>query len=299
MTMTTPLSAIYWNPNPDLFLIPYFDHPLRWYGLFFSFGLLVGTLLFFPLLKHLLKSRSICSDSELHTHAYAYLDKLLWVAVIGIVIGARLGHVFFYDWSYYKMHLSEIPKVWHGGLASHGGTAGLLIALYIFAYATRKRYPGIKFIDLCDLMAIPAAFAATCIRIGNFFNQEIVGTPTNLPWAVLFAHPADGVSAIPRHPVQLYEAIIYFATFLILSFTWLKKRDSLKPGVLIGMLFIAIFGSRFMIEFLKQPLTTSMDQTFLQTGQLLSIPFVIVGIYLTSRQFVRSSNKLNAVTKGH
>jgi phosphatidylglycerol:prolipoprotein diacylglycerol transferase len=287
--MDPRLHAIFWDPNPDIFTIPFLDLPLRWYGLFFSFGLFVGCLIFIPLLKHLLLKRGICDTKDLGTYAYAYMDKLLWIVVIGIVVGARLGHVFFYDWPYYKEHLSEIPKVWHGGLASHGGTVGLLVSLYFFAYITRKNHPRIGFIDLCDLLAIPTAFAVTSIRIGNFFNQEIVGIPSEAPWAVTFGHPADHVLAVPRHPVQLYEALAYFITFIILMLVWFKKKENLKPGLLTGLVFIMTFGSRIVIEFLNEPLGAVMDETYMQTGQILSLPFIAIGLYLCLR---RDSSKL-------
>lgn len=275
-----PLLWIYWDPDPDLFVIPYLNHPLRWYGLFFSLGLLMASLIFLPLLKQKLRFRSGLKEQDLKALAYGYMDKLMWFAVIGIVLGARLGHVFFYDWGYYQQHISDIPKVWQGGLASHGGTVGVLLALWLYTRYTRKTYPEITFIDLCDLLAIPASFAAVCIRIGNFFNQEIIGQPTTVPWAVLFGHPAERTSSLPRHPVQLYEAIAYLLTFIVLSLIWKFRRERLPKGTLIGLMFIFIFGSRFILEFVKQPLDSVLDQTTLQTGQLLSLPFIAAGIWL-------------------
>lgn len=221
-----------------------------------------------------------------------YLDKLIWFIVIGIVIGARLGHVFFYEWEYYSNHPFSIPKVWEGGLASHGGTLGVLIALFLYSKWTKNKFPDISFISLCDLMAIPASFAAIFIRIGNFFNQEIIGEPSTAPWAIIFGHPADYASSVPRHPVQLYEAAAYFLTFIILLAIWKVRSDKLPQGMLLGFMFVLIFGARFVIEFVKAPLGNVFDETFLQTGQLLSIPFIAAGfalIFLDKIPKLRSS----------
>jgi phosphatidylglycerol---prolipoprotein diacylglyceryl transferase len=142
-------------------------------------------------------------------------------------------------------------------------------------------------------VAIPTAFVACCIRIGNFFNQEILGTITSVPWAVVFGDPFDGSTPAPRHPVQLYEAICYLLTCFILLALWKLKRNKLRPGALVGLFFILIFGSRFIIEFWKQPQGMMIDESYLQTGQYLSIPFIVAGFWL----FVRGCCPISSRSK--
>lgn len=211
----------------------------------------------------------------------AYLaDKLLWCLLGGILIGARLGHVFFYEWPWFAAHPLDIIKIWEGGLASHGGTIGILISVALYIHWMGRHFPELKFITVVDALAVPTGLAACLIRIGNFVNQEIIGIPTTLPWAVVFAHPADGGAAVPRHPTQLYESIAYLFTFIFLYTLWRKKGDTLRQGTISGLFFILTFGSRFFIEFTKKPLSSMIDENFLQTGQYLSIPFILLGLFL-------------------
>jgi prolipoprotein diacylglyceryl transferase len=204
-------------------------------------------------------------------------DRVTWFVVGGTIIGARLGHVFLYDWPRYQDNPIDIIKIWEGGLASHGGTVGIMIALFIFVKMINKQFPEFTFIDLLDILAIPTAMAAIWIRVGNFFNQEILGHATTIPWAIVFQHPYDGSAVLPRHPVQLYEAAAYLITFIFLYVLWNKKAESLKKGTVIGLFMICVFGSRFFIEFLKAPQSLILDESFLSTGQYLSIPFIIMG----------------------
>lgn len=268
------LGAIYWNPNPDILTLPFVNHALKWYGLLFMAGFFLGSLILLPILREKL------SDSHKHA-AYSYLDGLVWWIVIGTIVGARLGHVFLYDWPSYQDNWIDILKVWEGGLASHGGTIGILLAAFLYSRKKQKEFPEIKFLDLCDLLTIPAALTAAFIRIGNFINQEIIGTPSTLPWAVVFGKPADGSLPIPRHPVQLYESAIYFATFLLLLALWKYSKRARSTGFMLGFLFISIFGARFFLEFFKAEQGSSLfGQTYLQAGQLLSLPFFILGVIL-------------------
>lgn len=216
----------------------------------------------------------------LHSIAYAYIDLLLWFNIIGTVIGARLGHVFLYEWPRYSAHPSEIFKIWEGGLASHGGTLGVIFSVFLYVQYKKKEFPEITFLGLCDLLTIPAAFICICIRLGNFINQEILGTPTVLPWGFIFGHPADGSLPIARHPVQLYEAIAYMTIFIILWRLWKAKGDLLPTGFLTGLLFVLVFGSRFILEFFKAPQSLMIDESIIQTGQWLSLPFILAGIAL-------------------
>lgn len=224
--------------------------------------------------------KAVFSISDL---AYFLTDRLFWLVFLGTVIGARLGHVFFYDWARYQSNPIEILKVWEGGLASHGGAIGIIFALLIYIFSIRKRFPEIKFLLLLDHIVVPVALAGVLIRLGNFINQEIVGTETDLPWAVLFAHPYSGKAAVLRHPVQLYEAAAYLFTFFLLGWLWIKKREVLKTGYLTGLFFLLIFSSRFFLEFFKADQGGLVQESFLQTGQVLSIPLILVGLWLMYR----------------
>lgn len=211
---------------------------------------------------------------------YTLTDKLTWYVVLGTIIGARLGDVFFYDWPHYKDNLLRIFMVWKGGLASHGGVLGVFIAVYLYYRKVLKSFPEISFLNLLDMLVVPSGLAAFFIRIGNFFNQEILGPETHMPWGIIFGDPIDGSPAIPRHPTQLYEALIYLAIFFTTLFLWKTRFTKLKPGFLCGFFFVAVFGSRFLIEFIKMPQSQLIDESFLQMGQYLSIPFIVFGIWL-------------------
>lgn len=212
--------------------------------------------------------------------AFGLTDKLCWFVVGGTVIGARLGHVFFYGWEYYRENLSEIPKVWEGGLASHGGIIGVVIAIYLYNQFARRVLPSLNMVRTLDLVAVPGVFVGFCIRLGNFFNQEIVGVETSVPWAILFAHPAEGGPIVPRHPVQLYEGIVNLLLFFLFLRIWQRRVYRTWPGVLVGLLFTFVFASRFFIEFVKESQGGFADDALLQTGQLLSLPFVAIGLWL-------------------
>lgn len=195
-------------------------------------------------------------------------------------MGARLGHVFFYQWPYFSKHPGDILKVWEGGLASHGGTIGIILGVAIYLRLMRSSFPELGFINLVDMLCIPIGLAAFFIRMGNFVNQELFGLPTTLSWAVIFGHPSDGSAPVPRHPAQIYEGIAYLATFALIYTLWRKKGNQLRQGFLSGIFFICIFGARFVVEFVKTPLSNTLDESFLQAGQLLSIPFILLGVYL-------------------
>ena len=209
-----------------------------------------------------------------------YGDTLIWVLFVGMLIGARCAEVFFYDFAYYKEHPAEIIKVWKGGLASHGGVAGIVISFILFWNFSKNKLSFLAWQRMADIIAIATAFTAGCIRIGNLFNQEILGKPTDLPWGFVFSNPQDvAYVAIPCHPVQLYEAIAYFSTFIFLVLIEKKYKGAMPPLFSLGMLFILVFSARFCIEWLKVPQETGYVGG-LNMGQLLSIPFIIVGMLL-------------------
>lgn len=211
---------------------------------------------------------------------YRLTDKVTWYVVLGTIIGSRLGHVLFYDWPRYRSHPEEIIMVWKGGLASHGGTLGVLIGLCFYCWNIRKKFPEITLIKLLDIMVVPTGLVACLIRVGNFFNQEILGPPTTVPWAIIFGDPADGGPILPRHPTQLYEAVVYFAIFILLMFLWFSRSDRMRTGYFSGLFFILVFTSRFLIDFIKTPQSLMIDESFIQMGQILSLPFIALGLCL-------------------
>ena len=251
---------IYWNPDPDLFVIPFFNHPIKWYGLFFVIGFLFGY-------KYVQKDLKPYTDDP-----RGMIDSLIWYIIAGTIIGARLGHVLFYEPLSYLHNPLEILMVWKGGLASHGGTVGVFIALWLFT----KRNPQLPFIKLLDFVAVPTALVAFFIRLGNFFNQEIIGTETSMPWGVIFGNPFDGSPIVPRHPTQLYEGLAYLAIFFFLL--WYKRQNP-APGKIIGWFFVLVFTSRFFLEYTKEVQPSPYNLEYVQVGQWLSVPFVMLGVW--------------------
>lgn len=201
-------------------------------------------------------------------------DKVCFYVIVATVIGARLGHLIFYENFYvYLKDPIRIFKTWEGGLSSHIAAISILFALFLFA----KKYKDIKFFKLLDFIAVPASLVACFIRIGNFFNQEILGKKTSFFLAVIFGSPVDG-KVFPRHPVQLYEACFYFIVFLVLFYLSFKRKFLLAFGKLFGLFLMTIFSFRFLIEFLKEKQSILIKDSFLLMGQYLSIPLVLLGI---------------------
>ncbi len=287
MTMPHVFGYLYWDPSRFIVNVPLIDRPLGWYGLLFAFGFMVGYFVMVRVFKRELeyaaKTAGQAFDRPIGELAYYLTDRLCWLVVAGTVVGARLGHVLFYDWGYYSQHPGEILHVWEGGLASHGGVVGIVLALFFFVRLARKVLPSMNLIMSLDLLAVGTLFACFCIRLGNFFNQEIVGTATDVPWAVIFGHPAEGGPAIPRHPVQLYEGFFYLFLFFVLYAIWNKGYHRQRPGLIIGLLFTLVFSWRFLMEFFKEGQGGLFEISWLQTGQVLSIPLVVVGLWLIFR----------------
>ena len=258
------LLYIIWSVKPQIFEIGGFQ--LRWYGLLFAGAFIAGNYLMGKMFKH---------DGV----PDAWLDKILIYVLIGTVVGARLGHVFFYDWAYYSQHLDEILMVWKGGLASHGAAIGIIFSVWLFSRNVSHK----PTLWIADRVVIVVALSGLFIRLGNLMNSEIIGIPTDVPWAFIFTN----VDNIPRHPAQLYEAIVDTLIFLFLHYNFYKKGADKKTGWLFGMFMILIFGSRFFIEYFKNS-QGGFESTlgFFSTGQWLSIPFVLAGFY-----FVWKANK--------
>lgn len=251
---------MHWNVNPVL--VQFGPLAIRWYGLFFAAAFLVG----FRVMERIYRREGKDPES---------LDRLLIYMLVGAVLGARLGHVLFYDPHYYITHPIDILKIWEGGLASHGGTVGILVALYLYT-----RQPGSPpYLGLLDRVAIPTALGGFFIRMGNFFNSEIVGVPTSGWWGVVF----DRVDPIPRHPVQLYEALAYGLIFFVLRRVYKGYAQRPREGFLLGLFFILVFSARFLLEFVKTPQAEYEASFVLTVGQMLSLPFILVGIGLLMR----------------
>ncbi|MBS0653840.1 MAG: prolipoprotein diacylglyceryl transferase [Verrucomicrobia bacterium] len=218
----------------------------------------------------------------LKQRARAVAEKLTLYVIVGTLVGARIGDVLFYqDWRLLFDDPSSFIRVWEGGLASHGGAVGILCALVFVDRSLRRSYPFFSLIKILDLVVIPTAFAAVCIRLGNFFNQEILGKPTEVPWAVIFGHPADGGAVVPRHPVQLYEAMAYALIFFVFFYLWNKKPFLRKEGKMSGLFLVLTFTARFFLEYYKEEQSVYLNNTALFTmGQILSIPFIGWGLWL-------------------
>ncbi|PSL44814.1 prolipoprotein diacylglyceryl transferase [Chitinophaga niastensis] len=221
------------------------------------------------------------------------LDRLLIYIMPGTLVGARLGHCFFYDFAYYKYHLWEMflpftmehhhfEFTGYQGLASHGGAAGILLAAALFC----RRYQ-VPFIWLLDRLSIVVPLAGFFIRTGNFFNSEIIGIPAKLPLAVVFTR----IDLIPRHPAQLYEAACYVIIFAVLLYGYKKGIAFTKPGYLFGWLLILVFSARFMIEFMKENQVAFENGHPLNMGQLLSLPLIALGMYYITYYKRKYGNK--------
>ncbi len=257
------LDFITWNVNPSALSWPV---DIRWYGLMFAIGFWIG----FNIVARIFK-REGAPERWLGI-------LLIWVAA-GTVIGARLGHVFFYEWDYYSQHPLKILATWEGGLASHGGAIGVIIAVILFSIFTTKRNPLWTF----DRLVVAIALVGGLIRIGNLMNSEIFGHATNLPWGFMFVRSREWhmlYEGQAVHPTQIYEALCYFGLFALLMWMYWKKNCGERPGLIFGTFLIGIFLPRFFIEFIKNPQVAFEQDMVLNMGQLLSIPFVLLGTAL-------------------
>ncbi len=260
MILGSILGYIDWNVDPVIFQIGSFG--LRYYSLFFALAFWLGYLIMSSMMK-----REGAPEE--------WTDKIFIYTIIATIIGSRLGHVFFYGWDYYSQHLIDIFKIWEGGLASHGGAIGILIALYIYKKRVAKNK---SYLWVMDHIVVPVALAAFFIRMGNLFNSEIYGQPTDVPWAFRFLRLRTDMAFVPRHPTQIYEAGFYLLTFVILCFLYWKKDFYKKEGGLFGIFLICIFGFRIIVETMKENQEAFEDGMTLNMGQLLSVPLLLTGI---------------------
>ncbi len=258
--MESFIAVVQWNVRPELVQLGPVE--IRWYGLLFALLFWIG----YSIVAWQFRVEGKNEDS---------LGSLLSHLVVGTIVGARLGHCLLYEPAYYLSHPVEIFKIWEGGLASHGGAAGVLIALYLYA----RKHPDQSCLWLLDRIAIPTALGASLIRIGNLFNSEILGRPTDVPWAFVFQR----VDSVPRHPAQLYESIAYALIFCGLQWAYRRWRSETPRGLLLGIFLVSVFTARFLIEFYKEEQAAYEQPTFWHVGQWLSVPFIVAGAVLMWR----------------
>ena len=272
------LSFITWEADPRL--IDSFV-TVRWYGLMFAIGFLIGYKIVERMFRH-----EGAPERWLGT-------LLLWV-IAGTVIGSRLGHVFFYEWDIYRHDPIRILYIWEGGLASHGGTIGVIIGVLCFSWITAKRSPLWTF----DRLVVPIALVGALIRLGNLMNHEIYGHVTDLPWGFRFIANinswmagAQPIFTAPSHPTQIYESLWYLALFALLMWMYWKRNAEERPGLIFGTFLTLLFAGRFAIEYLKNVQVGFEEQMIAQyginMGQALSIPFILIGIFFMVRALIR------------
>lgn len=288
------LQSIVWDVDP--WLVQFGDSfGVRWYGLLFASGFLFGYLIF----NRYFKKDGISTE---------VLDQLTIYMALGTIIGARLGHCFFYDFEYFSKHPLEILMVWKGGLASHGAFIGIIISLYLFVKKT-----GISLLWVMDRIAVVTALAGFFIRMGNLMNSEIYGRATDLPWGFSFvrdrssrANFYDQITGeflgkhLPCHPTQIYEALSYLFIFILLFWVIRKYAPILKEGIIFGLFMILVFSARFLIEFVKFEQSdfevNMISKLHINMGQLLSIPLILIGVGVLF--WVRKNGKLSEPMKG-
>ena len=268
------LLSVVWNPELELFRL--FGLPVRYYSLMWCIGLVAA----YFLVRKFFKDRKISDDTFEPLFVYCFL---------GILIGARLGHCIFYQPDYYLTsfeHIIEmllpiaftpdgVKMVGYAGLASHGGTIGIFIAILMYC----KKYK-VKLLEVVDMICVATPFTAGCIRIGNLMNSEIVGKATGTDWGFIFAALGED---FPRHPAQLYEAIAYFIIFIISILIYKKHKDMVGSGFYFGFCLATIFTFRFFVEFCKEVQVDFEEGMALDMGQILSIPFMLIGAYFIYR----------------
>ena len=252
------LAFIHWNVSPEIFTLGPLQ--VRWYGLLFALGFLFGYNHGEKMFKH----ENI--DPK-------WLESLFIYLIVATIVGARLGHVLFYGWDYYSQHPIEILYVWQGGLASHGGVLGIIIAMILWSRNVSKR----SILWVLDRVVVPSVFVAALIRFGNLMNSEIYGVETTLPWGFIFERNDETVA---KHPTQIYESLSYLLTFGVMLYMYWKTKAKDYQGMLVGVFFIMVFTARFFVEFIKEDQEAFEAGMSLNMGQWLSIPFIITGIVL-------------------
>ena len=253
-----------WNIDPEVISIGIYK--ARWYGLLFGVAFMIGYYIYAAIYK-------------MEKVNVKEADTIFIYTAIGGIVGARLGHILFYDIKIYLENPIEMLYIWHGGLASHGGAIGVLIMMYIYTLKNKSK----TFLWILDRLVIPIALGCMFIRFGNFFNSEIIGKPTNLPWGIIFLKNLY-YSPVPRHPSQLYEAFAYLLIFIFLWKYYIAKFKKFNEGTITGLFFILMFTARFLIEFTKENQSDFENFMPLNMGQLLSVLPIIIGFWLIFRK---------------
>ena len=262
------VESIIWNVDP--ILVELGPLQIRWYGLMWG----IGFILAYEMVSRMFKKDGYPDE---------WADKLFMYSIISTVLGARLGHCLFYEWDYYGANLLEILKIWKGGLASHGGVFAIILALVFYSKKVTRKNVWWLFDRLIPAVAVVCA----CIRFGNLMNSEIFGFPTDMPWGFEFVrsrewqmlYNVDG-AAQACHPTQIYE-MMYCITAFIVSWVMYHKYGAQKRiGLITGVSLLIFFGARFGLEFMKNPQVAEETSMPLNIGQLLSIPLILLGLYL-------------------
>ncbi|MDR1543241.1 MAG: prolipoprotein diacylglyceryl transferase [Prevotellaceae bacterium] len=263
------LNFITWNVNPEIFHFGFLS--VRWYGLLWALAIFSAYWVVTAIFKH-------------EKRPEGWNDKLFIYGAVSLIIGARVGHCLFYGadgdfWHYYKNPF-EMLKIWEGGLSSHGGAIGLLTGMWLFTRKVTHK----TFLYAMDRLVIGVAIGGALIRLGNLMNSEIYGGVTDLPWGFIFMRDHQ---TLPAHPTQIYEMLYCLVTFAITMLMYWKSKSYRREGLIFGVFLICIFGTRFMLEFIKnlqEPFEANMP---LNMGQILSLPLIIWGIYLIINAFIK------------
>lgn len=280
-------SQLRWNPDPILLKLPLAHWPVTWYGALFAIGLGLSYWLFF----HLWREFALAGPSDEKPEIWP--ERLFTWLFVGMIAGARLGEVLFYEWAHYRLHLWEILQIWRGGLSSHGALLGILAGVWGFgrwhSRDPKWRALNLSYLQLLDLLALTISPCLAFIRLGNFLNQEIVGLPTAAAWGVVFLTPRDGSAVLPRHPVQLYEAAAYS---LIGASLWCGKKSLLRrKGVATGAFLVTALTARMGLENYKAPVGLRHTLFHCNTGQTLSLLPLLWGAGLLMWSLKRGSSQ--------
>ena len=272
------LNWILWNPSREVFYLPLIHHPITWYGVILALGCGIGYRILGALYQQYLvivaAQRINSTKYSIPVQVQEFCETLSIYCLSGILLGARLGHILFYEnIREYLLHPLRIFMIWEGGISSHGVIVGMAVSIMCYLYRSHQTHT-VSFAQIADLLVIPLTLGMAFVRLGNFINQEGVGTYTSLPWGVIFQNPLAVTGGIPRHPVQIYEAVVYAALFSCLYKLYRKHISLLSPGRITAFFLSIGFTVRFFLEYLK-------EETFyyfhLTMGQWLSIPFILIG----------------------
>jgi len=263
------LQYVIWDVNPEIFHIGAFS--VRWYGLLFALGFLIGM----QIMTHIFKQEN---------KPVADTDSLLIYMVVATILGARIGHFLFYEPEVLFKNPLEVILPPFAGLASHGAIISIMLALWLYSRRKESRVTGQSFLWVADRIVILVALAGACIRFGNLMNSEIVGRPTDVPWAFVFMNNTE-YAKIPRHPAQLYESLSCLVLFFFLMWFWNRRKAQTPRGTMLGIFLVWVFTLRFFYEYLKEDQVAKEAGMYLNIGQQLSIPAVLIGLYFLIRSY--------------